>query len=76
MLSDHKKVKMVLGMKFQDKTKSKQFDNTMQKMIVGTCEHFPNFRQVKPLPLPEKKLKRINCCFASYHNIIVTDFLH
>ena len=29
MLSGHKKVKMVLGMKFQDKTKSKQCDSVM-----------------------------------------------
>ena len=35
MLSGHKKVKMVLDMKFQDKTKSKRCDCAMQKMIVG-----------------------------------------
>ena len=35
MLSGHKKVKMVLGTKFQDKTKSKRCDSSMQKMIVG-----------------------------------------
>ena len=31
MLSSHKKVKMVLEMKFQDKTKSKRCDCAMQK---------------------------------------------
>ena len=31
MLSGHKKVKMVLEMKFQDKTKSKRCDCAMQK---------------------------------------------
>ena len=31
MLSGHKKVKMVLEMKFQDKTKSKQCDCAVQK---------------------------------------------
>ena len=35
MLSGHKKVKMVLEMKFQDKTKSKRCDCAMQIMIVG-----------------------------------------
>ena len=66
MLSGHKKVKMVLEMKFQDKTKSKR----CIKMIVGrhycckgkgiysgTCSMkfglFPNIMQVKPLPLPD-----------------------
>ena len=31
MLSDHNKVKMVLEMKFKDKTKSKRCDCAMQK---------------------------------------------
>ena len=31
MLSGHKKVKMILEMKFQDKTKSKRCDCAMQK---------------------------------------------
>ena len=31
MLSGHKKVKMVLEIKFQDKTKSKRFDCVTQK---------------------------------------------
>ena len=31
MLSGHKKAKMVLEMKFQDKTKSKRFNCAMQK---------------------------------------------
>ena len=35
MLSGHLKVKIVLGTKFQDKTKSKWCDSSMQKMIVG-----------------------------------------
>ena len=35
MLSGYKKVKMVLEMKFQDKTKSKRCDCPMQKMLVG-----------------------------------------
>ena len=36
MLSGHKKVKIILEMKFQDKTKSKRYDCAMQKkMIVG-----------------------------------------
>ena len=66
MLSGHKKVKMVLEMKFQDKTKFKR----CIKMIVGRhycykgkgiysrtcsmkCGHFPNVMQEKPLPLPD-----------------------
>ena len=36
MLSGHKKVKMVLEIKFQDKTKSKRYECAMQKMIVGS----------------------------------------
>ena len=35
MLSCYKKVKMVLGMKFQYKTKSKRCNRDMQNMIVG-----------------------------------------
>ena len=38
MLSGHKKVKIILEMKIQDKTKSKRYDIAMQKkkkMIVG-----------------------------------------
>ena len=35
MLSRHKKVKMVLEMKFQDKTKFKRCNCAMLKMIVG-----------------------------------------
>ena len=31
MLSGHKKVKMLLGIKFQDKTKFKRCDSAMQK---------------------------------------------
>ena len=31
MLSSHKKVKLILEMKFQDQTKSKQCDGAMQK---------------------------------------------
>ena len=63
MLSGYKKVKMVLEMKFQDKTKSKR----CIKMIVGRyycykgrgihsgtcsmqCGYFPNDMQVKRLP--------------------------
>ena len=38
MLSSHKKVKMVLEMKFQDKTKFKRCDCVMQKTIVGRYE--------------------------------------
>ena len=38
MPSGHKKVKMVLEMKFQDKRKSKRRDCAMQKMILE--KHF------------------------------------
>ena len=63
MLSGHKKVKMVLEMKFQDKTKSKRCDCAMQKNdSMNILEYVPsnmgktstsNFMQVKPLPLPD-----------------------
>ena len=66
MLLGHKKVKMVLERKFEDKTKYKR----CKKMIVGMhycykgkciysgtcsmeCGHFPNVMQVKLLPLPD-----------------------
>ena len=35
MVSGHKKMKMILEIKFQDKTKSKRCDCAMQKIIVG-----------------------------------------
>ena len=68
MLSGHKKVKMVLGMKSQDKTKSERCEYAMQKIYNGEGSivikekacilehvqygHFPNAMQVKPLSLP------------------------
>ena len=66
MLSGHKKVKMVLEMKFQDKTKSKRCIKMIEGrhycykrkgIYSGTCSmkcgHFPKVMQVKLRPLPD-----------------------